>query len=81
VASPGHEWGKREGSCDNQNEFPVPETTGNYFTRRNHEQIPTDSVPWTDMKRLLDSMQTKVVCTTVHNPPFKNPPVKVPRTT
>ena len=78
MASPGCEWGTREGSCDNQNEFPVPETTGNYLTRRGHDQIPTDSVPW---KRLLDFMQMNVVCTAVYNPPFKNPPAKVPITT
>ena len=66
MALPGCEGGKRE------NEFPVPETTGNYFPRRGHDQNPTDSVPWTDMKRLLDFMQTKVVCTAVHNPQFKN---------
>lgn len=80
MASPACEWGTREDSCDNQNEFPVPETTGNYFTRKGHDQIPTDSVPWTNMKRLLDFMQTKVVCTAVHNPPFKNTPIKFSRT-
>jgi hypothetical protein len=52
---------------------------GKLVSRMGHDQIPMDSVPWTDMKRLQDFMQTKVVCTAIHNPPFKDLPPAIQR--